>query len=121
MADIDQDGHIDVIGASYYDNSLRWFRNVPQIYNNEDDPNDPKNGSVEGIKFEENLISDAVNEGQVRAYLAVPGRLGSAAFGGCQVYINMPGILRNPRRDPCAWYFTCNSALHFSCRNAYRA
>mmetsp|Transcript_16937 Transcript_16937/g.39377 ORF Transcript_16937/g.39377 Transcript_16937/m.39377 type:complete len:1110 (-) Transcript_16937:32-3361(-) len=64
VADIDQDGHIDVIGASYYDNSLRWFRNVPQIYNNEDDPNDPKNGSVEGIKFEENLISDAVNEGQ---------------------------------------------------------
>merc|ERR1719375_1395735 len=52
VADIDQDGRIDVIGASYYDSSLRWFRNVPQIYNSKDDPNDPKNGSVEDIKFE---------------------------------------------------------------------
>ena len=67
VADIDQDGNVDVVGMSYYDSSLRWFRNVPQIYNNEDDPDDPKNGSVEDIKFEENLISYAVNEGQVRA------------------------------------------------------
>ena len=46
VADIDADGDIDVIGASYYDSSLRWFEN-------------DGTGS-----FEPHLISSAVNEGQ---------------------------------------------------------
>ena len=46
MADIDGDGDIDVIGASYYDSSLRWFEN---------------DGHGE---FTPHLISQAVNEGQ---------------------------------------------------------
>jgi len=64
VADINQDGWVDVIGASYYDSSLRWFENVPQYYNNEKNPDDPRNGEVEDINFEEHLISDGVNEGQ---------------------------------------------------------
>ena len=46
MADIDNDGDIDVVGASYYDSSLRWFEN---------------DGTGE---FTPHLISSAVNEGQ---------------------------------------------------------
>ena len=46
MADINSDGIIDVIGASYYDSSLRWYEN---------DGN--------GV-FTPHLISTAVNEGQ---------------------------------------------------------
>jgi len=45
-ADIDGDGDQDVVGASYYDSSLRWFEN---------------DGT--GV-FTEHLISSAVNEGQ---------------------------------------------------------
>ena len=113
VADIDQDGLIDVIGASYYDSSLRWFRNVPQIYNNEDDPDDPKNGSVENIKFEENLISDAVNEGQVRACSVCPWWTWKCCFWGSQVCINMPGILRSSsRRDP--WHISHETLTYIS-------
>ena len=46
MADIDGDGDVDVVGASYYDSSLRWFEN---------------DGNGE---FTPHLISQAVNEGQ---------------------------------------------------------
>lgn len=46
VADINGDGHVDVIGASYYDSSLRWFEN---------------DGRGE---FTPHLISDAVDEGQ---------------------------------------------------------
>ena len=46
MADINLDGFVDVIGASYYDSSLRWFEN---------------DGNGE---FTEHLISSGVNEGQ---------------------------------------------------------
>ena len=46
VADVDADGDIDVIGASYYDSSLRWFEN---------------DGTGE---FTPHLISSAVNEGQ---------------------------------------------------------
>ena len=45
-ADVDGDGDQDVVGASYYDSSLRWFEN---------------DGT--GV-FTEHLISSAVNEGQ---------------------------------------------------------
>lgn len=46
VADIDGDGDIDVVGASYYDSSLRWFEN---------------DGNGE---FTSHLISSGVNEGQ---------------------------------------------------------
>ena len=46
VADINGDGHVDVVGASYYDSSLRWFEN---------------DGKGE---FTNHLISSAVNEGQ---------------------------------------------------------
>jgi len=46
VADIDGDGHVDVIGASYYDSSLRWYEN---------------DGT--GV-FTPHLISSGVNEGQ---------------------------------------------------------
>ncbi|CAB9528516.1 fg-gap repeat protein [Seminavis robusta] len=46
VADIDGDGDIDVVGASYYDSSLRWFEN---------------DGTG---TFTEHLISTGVNEGQ---------------------------------------------------------
>ena len=46
VADIDGDGHIDVVGSSYYDSSLRWYQN---------------NGKGE---FTSHLISTGVNEGQ---------------------------------------------------------
>ena len=46
VADVDADGDIDVVGASYYDSSLRWFEN---------------DGTGE---FTPHLISSAVNEGQ---------------------------------------------------------
>eukprot|EP00804_Cyclotella_cryptica_P004550 CCRYP_006905-RB/>CCRYP_006905-RB protein AED:0.04 eAED:0.04 QI:102/1/1/1/0.8/0.66/6/1055/1315 len=45
-ADIDSDGDMDVVGASYYDSSLRWFEN---------------DGSG---NFTPRLISSSVNEGQ---------------------------------------------------------
>lgn len=46
VADLNGDGAVDVIGASYYDSSLRWFEN---------------DGTG---KFTPHLISDGVNEGQ---------------------------------------------------------
>lgn len=46
VADIDGDGDVDVVGASYYDSSLRWFEN------------DGEGG------FTPHLISSGVNEGQ---------------------------------------------------------
>lgn len=46
VADIDGDGDVDVVGASYYDSSLRWFEN---------------DGTGQ---FTPHLISAAVNEGQ---------------------------------------------------------
>ena len=46
-ADIDLDGDIDVVGASYYDSTVRWFEN---------------DGTG---KFTPRIISTAVNEGQV--------------------------------------------------------
>lgn len=46
VADIDGDGDVDVVGASYYDSSLRWFEN---------------DGTGE---FTPHLISSGVNEGQ---------------------------------------------------------
>lgn len=46
VADIDGDGNVDVIGASYYDSSLRWFEN---------------DGTGQ---FTPHVISTAVNEGQ---------------------------------------------------------
>ena len=46
VADIDGDGDVDVVGASYYDSSLRWFEN------------DGKGD------FKSHLISSSVNEGQ---------------------------------------------------------
>ena len=46
VADIDGDGDIDVVGASYYDSSLRWYEN---------------DGTGE---FTSHLISEGVNEGQ---------------------------------------------------------
>lgn len=46
VADVDGDSALDVIGASYYDSSLRWFQN---------------DGNGE---FTEHVISAAVNEGQ---------------------------------------------------------
>lgn len=49
VADIDMDGDVDVIGASYYDSTVRWFEN---------------DGSG---KFTPHVISTAVNEGQVSA------------------------------------------------------
>ncbi|KAL7518512.1 hypothetical protein ACHAWX_003330 [Stephanocyclus meneghinianus] len=45
-ADIDSDGDMDVVGASYYDSSLRWFEN---------------DGSG---NFTSRLISSTINEGQ---------------------------------------------------------
>jgi hypothetical protein len=46
VGDVDGDGDMDVVGASYYDSSLRWFEN-----------------DGKGV-FTEHLISSAVNEGQ---------------------------------------------------------
>uniref|UniRef100_A0A6S8IT67 guanylate cyclase n=1 Tax=Amphora coffeiformis TaxID=265554 RepID=A0A6S8IT67_9STRA len=46
VADLNGDGAVDVVGASYYDSSLRWFEN---------------DGTG---KFTPHLISDGVNEGQ---------------------------------------------------------
>mmetsp|Transcript_7804 Transcript_7804/g.12852 ORF Transcript_7804/g.12852 Transcript_7804/m.12852 type:complete len:961 (+) Transcript_7804:106-2988(+) len=46
VGDVDNDGDVDVVGASYYDSSLRWFEN---------------DGT--GV-FTEHLISSGVNEGQ---------------------------------------------------------
>ena len=46
VADLDGDGDVDVVGASYYDSSLRWYEN---------------DGT--GV-FIEHLVSSAVNEGQ---------------------------------------------------------
>lgn len=51
VGDMDGDGDIDVIGASYYDSSLRWFENV---INEPDQKND----------FIKHDISTTVNEGQ---------------------------------------------------------
>ena len=47
VGDLDGDGDLDVIGASYYDSAVRWFEN---------------NGAG---AFKEHVISTAVNEGQV--------------------------------------------------------
>ena len=47
VADIDMDGDVDVVGASYYDSTVRWFEN---------------DGTG---KFTPHIISTAVNEGQV--------------------------------------------------------
>lgn len=47
VADIDSDGDVDVVGASYYDSSLRWYENTDGL------------GT-----FEPHLISTGVNEGQ---------------------------------------------------------
>lgn len=51
VGDMDGDGDIDVVGASYYDSSLRWFENVIHEEEHKGD-------------FIEHTISTAVNEGQ---------------------------------------------------------
>ena len=53
VADIDGDGLIDVVGASYYDSTVRWFKNLG--YDKD---------KVVFLGFEPNVISQAVNEGQ---------------------------------------------------------
>ncbi|KAL7539699.1 hypothetical protein ACHAXR_009510 [Thalassiosira sp. AJA248-18] len=47
VGDVDGDGDVDAVGASYYDSSLRWFENIDGA----------------GV-FMEHMVSDAVDEGQ---------------------------------------------------------
>ena len=56
VADIDGDGLIDVVGASYYDSTVRWFKNLG--YGKD------QNGNFGFLGFQPNVISQAVNEGQ---------------------------------------------------------
>ena len=50
--------------TSFYDSAVRWYENIPQYYKNVNDPEDPRNGEIEDIYFEEHLISDGVDEAQ---------------------------------------------------------